>query len=83
MCGQELLDGPKCLASEFASDGVGARGIRIDYPEQADSLALQFQFLVDSGVVAPKNAYAHHGDGDRIVRCQKDFSLGRLPEPKL
>jgi hypothetical protein len=35
---------------------------------------LLFEFLVHSGMIASKNAYADHNDGNRILRWQKKFS---------
>ena len=62
---------PKGLTFEFTSNGIGAIRIRIDYAQQPHRLSLQFEFFVDSGMIASKNAHAHHGDGDRIMRWQK------------
>jgi hypothetical protein len=36
---------------------------------------LQFEFFVDSGVIASKDAYTHNGDGNRIVLRQEKLSL--------
>ncbi len=33
------------------------------------------KFLVDSGMIAPKDAHADHGDGDRVLRWQRKFSM--------
>jgi hypothetical protein len=41
-----------------------------------------FQFLVDARVVASKDAYPHHRDGNRIVSLQEGLSAGWLPAEK-
>lgn len=59
---QELLHGAKSFAFKLARHRVGASCIGIDNAEQAHGLALQLEFLVDSGMIAPEDAYAHNGD---------------------
>jgi hypothetical protein len=73
--GQHLLDRAESLAAKLASDGVGAIYIGVHHAQQADCFPLVFQFLVDSCVIAPKNAHAHDGDRDRILNWQQKFSM--------
>jgi len=37
--------------------------------------ALLFEFFVDPGVITSKNTHTDHGDGNRILRGQEDFSM--------
>ena len=65
------MHGAERLAFKLACDVIGPRCVRIDDSQKAYRLSLQFQFLVDSGMIASENAYAHDSYGDRIVRWQK------------
>jgi hypothetical protein len=69
--GQHLFDRTEGAAPEFACHRVGSVEIGIDYAHQPDRLALLFQFLIDAGVVASKNAHSYHRDGNRIVSLQE------------
>jgi uncharacterized protein (DUF486 family) len=73
--GQHLLHRPKAFAAELAGHGIGAGQIGIDYAHEANGFALLLEFLIDAGVVASENAYAHYHDRNRILRLQEKFSL--------
>jgi hypothetical protein len=75
VCGEHLVNRAECLAAELASYCIGAGQIRVDHPEQAHRLALQFEFFVHSGMIASEDAHAHYRDRDRIVRWQEKFSM--------
>ena len=45
------------------------------HESELDGLALLFEFLIDSGMIAPENAHPHDSDGSRILRWQEKFSL--------
>ena len=45
-------------------------GIGIDHSQQAHRFALLFEFLVNSGMIAPEDAYADHSNGNRAFRGQ-------------
>src|ERR1700735_4575597 len=68
--GQHLLDRTKCSASKLARYRVRAVKIRIDHTHKANGLSLLFQFVVDAGMIASEDAYAHHRDGNRTVSFQ-------------
>jgi hypothetical protein len=74
MSGQHLIHRGKCLAAKLRRYSLSAPHVRIDHAGQAYTFALLFKFLVNSGVIAPKDAHAHHGDGDRTLRCQEKNS---------
>jgi hypothetical protein len=73
--GQHLLDGTESLTSKLARYTVSAVHVGIDHTQQANWLRLLFEFLVHSGMIASKDAHAHHGDGDRTLRWQEKFSM--------
>jgi len=77
---EHLVDRAEGLAAEFTRHGVGALHIGVNHAEQVNAFALLLEFPVDAGVIASENAYAHHGDIDYILRWQKRFLAGRLPE---
>jgi hypothetical protein len=66
--GEHLLDRTEALAPELTGYRVGATYVRIDHSQQAHGFALLFEFLVDSGVIAPENADTNHRDGNRVLR---------------
>jgi hypothetical protein len=63
-----LLYRTEGFAAELARDSVGAAKIGIDHPQQTHALALLLEFLIDAGVIAPKNPHAYDGHRNRIVR---------------
>ena len=76
--GQHLSDRAKSPAAKLAPDCIGTVKIRIDHAHQSHRFALLFQFLVDAGVVASKDAHPHHRNGNRIVSLQEALSASRL-----
>ncbi|HWO37745.1 MAG TPA: hypothetical protein VNO32_53915, partial [Candidatus Acidoferrum sp.] len=60
-----------------ASDSVGPLEIGINHADQPHRLALPFQLLVNSGVIAPEHTHTNHRDGNWIVSLQEG-SLGWL-----
>jgi hypothetical protein len=77
--GEHLLYGPESPASKLARHRVRAVELRVDHPDQPHRLALLLKFLVDAGMVASKNAHAHHRDEDRIFSLQGLTLDGQLP----
>jgi hypothetical protein len=75
MRGQHLLHRAKALAAELAGYGVRATHIGVDHSQQSNWFPLLFEFLVDSGMIASKDAHANHGDGNRALRWQEKFSM--------
>jgi hypothetical protein len=68
--GEHLLNRAKSLAAELSGNGVGTVQVRINNSEQADRFSLLLQFLVDSGMIAPEDAYADDRDRNRFLRRQ-------------
>lgn len=66
---------PERLALELARHGIRAIGVRVDDSQEPYGLSLQLKFFIDAGVIASKDAYTDDGDGNRIVRSQKTFSM--------
>jgi hypothetical protein len=75
MRGQHLHHRSESLAPELAGYGVSAVDVRVHDSQQTHRLALLFEFFVDPGVITSKNTHTDHGDGNRILRGQEDFSM--------
>jgi hypothetical protein len=75
MGSQHLIERSERAAIELARHRIRAGRVRIDHSQQSHSLALLLKFLVDSGMIASKDAHADYGDGDRTLRWQKKFSM--------
>ncbi len=73
--GQHLLHRAEALAAELARHRVRPVYVGIDHSQQSYRLPLLFEFLVNSGMIASKDAHAHHGDGNRTWRWQEKFSM--------
>jgi hypothetical protein len=71
---EQLFERSEGAAPELAGDGVSARHIAVDNTEQAESLSLLFELLVDAGVITSERAYSDHGDVDDSGRIQVEFS---------
>ncbi len=69
------MDRSEGFAFKFTRDRVGAVYIGVDDTEQANRLSLKLKLFVDAGMIASENAYAHHSDGNRILRWQEEFSM--------
>jgi hypothetical protein len=67
---QHLVHRSETLATKLAGHGVRSAYIGIDHSQQAHRFALLFEFLVNSGMIAPKDANAYHSDGNRAFRGQ-------------
>jgi hypothetical protein len=72
---QHLQHRAESLAAELASDGICTAHVWVNHTQQPHRLSLLFEFFVNAGVIAPKNAYSNYGDGNRILRRQMTFSL--------
>src|SRR5580658_6063849 len=75
MRGEHLMHRTEALASELAGHGVSPVQVRVDHSEQPHRFTLLFEFLVNSGMIASKNAHAHDGDGNRTLGWQEKFSM--------
>jgi hypothetical protein len=59
-----LLDRAKGATVELFGDGIGARGIFVDYADQLNGFQFAGKLVVNAGMVASECAYADDSNGD-------------------
>jgi hypothetical protein len=77
MCVNKLLNRSKTAAPELLRYSVGCRDIGINHSNQANSLAVFSELVIDAGMIAPKGSDADHSNIDDI-RGFQDLTLGKV-----